>query len=371
VISRHKSLFPPRPVGLKGRAAELSTLARALDPEEPRRLALVGQGGSGKSMLACALGHRVSAAFRGQVHWFRVGAWDARTMAEMLAIRFGTPRERHALYPGLCRYLSANGPMFIVLDNHEDDRAMARFLDRLRSAEVTWVITARRCLLSGVSIFPVTAPLVTAGRSAFPRVSALTKLLRYNPLALDIASALASSGSASAGELARWLTARGVERVRAVDHEDDLPEVSLLVEWAWQRLDGPSKRLLSVLARLTGDHAGTDSLFELARVGDRGARALTRLRRWHLVQEPFRGRVALHAVVRHAIRRIGATRNGAAGDARRIFEHYLALLEREPRRLDLEQTHLFAAMDFANASSDLDGALRIERLLEKLGDPAE
>ena len=39
----------------------------------------------------------------------------------------------------------------------------------------------------------------------------------------------------------------------------------------------------------------------------------------------------------------------------------------ELTRLDLEQTHLFAAMDFANASSDLDGALRIERLLSKLG----
>jgi hypothetical protein len=364
-------LFPPRPVGLKGRAAELSTLARAIDPARPRRVALVGQGGSGKSMLACALGHRVRRAFRGQVHWFRVGAWDARTMAEMLAIRFGTPRDRHALYPGLCRYMSANRPMFIVLDNHEDDRAMARFLDRLRSAEVTWVITARRCLLSGVSVFPVTAPLVTAGRSAFPRVTALTGLLRYNPLALDIASALVASRAVSVLELGRWLVARGVERVRAVDHEDDLPEVSLLVEWAWQELDGAAKRILSVLARIAGDHADVDSLFELARVGGEGTRALAKLRLWHLVQEPFHGRFALHAVVRHAIRRMGGRRNGALHDARRIFEHYVALLEKHPMRLDLEQTHLFAAMDFANGRSDLDGALRIERLLEKLGEPAE
>jgi hypothetical protein len=369
VISRPKILFPPPPVGLKGRAAELATLARAVDPRQPRRVALVGQGGSGKSMLACALGHRVREAFGGQVHWFRVGAWDARTMAEMLAIRFGTPRDRHVLYPALSRYLSANGPMFIVLDNHEDDRAMARFLDRLRSAEVTWVITARRCLLSGVSVFPVTAPLVTAGRSAFPRVRTLTKLLRYNPLALDIANALVSSGATSAGELTRWLTEEGVERVRAVDHEDDLPEVALLVAWAWQRLDASAKRMLSVLARLTGDHADTESLFELARVGREGRRALAALSRWHLVQEPFRGRFALHAVVRHAIRRMAGKRNGASSEARRIFEHYLALLERDPTRLDLEQTHLFAAMDFANASSDLDGALRIERLLEKLGEP--
>jgi hypothetical protein len=226
-------------------------------------------------------------------------------------------------------------------------------------------------LLSGVSVFPVTAPLVTAGKSAFPRARGLTKLLRYNPLALDIASALVASGATSATELGHWLVSRGVERVRAVDHEDDLPEVSLLVEWGWQRLDPAARRLLAVLAQLVGDHAATDSLFELGRVGSAGGRALARLRRWHLVQEPFRERFALHAVVRHAVRRLALRRNGASRDGRRIFEHYVALLERDPSRLDLEQTHLFAAMDFANARSDLDGALRIERLLQKLdGMPA-
>jgi hypothetical protein len=191
--------------------------------------------------------------------------------------------------------------------------------------------------------------------------------LRYNPLALDIASALVSSGATTEAALGRWLADKGVQRVRAVDHEDDLPEVSLLVDWAWERIDGAARRLLSVLAHISGDHVDVDSLFELGRVGARGRRALAKLRRWHLVQEPFRGRFALHAVVRHAIRRIAGRRNGAASDARRIFEHYLALLERDPLRLDLEQTHLFAAMDFANASSDLDAALRIERLLQKLG----
>ena len=29
--------------------------------------------------------------FPGGIHWFRVGAWDARTLGEMLAVRFGTP----------------------------------------------------------------------------------------------------------------------------------------------------------------------------------------------------------------------------------------------------------------------------------------
>ena len=311
-------------------------------------------------MLACALGHRVRRDFAGGVHWFRVGAWDARTLGEMLAVRFGTPRDRRALFPALRRRLSKDRPAFIVLDNHEDDHAMARFLDELRGAHVTWVITARRCLLSGVSIFPVTAPLVTAGKIAFPRVAPLTALLRHNPLALDIADALVSSRATGVPALRAFLLDHGVDRVRAVSHEDDLPEVTLLVAWAWQRLDRAAHRLLAVLAHVSGDHTGEDSLLALAQAGRRGARALRLLQRWHLVQEPFRGRFALHAVVRFAIRK------RVTIDERRIFEHYLALLELHPERFDLEQTHLFAAMDFAHASSNLGQALRIDRLLRAL-----
>jgi hypothetical protein len=345
---------------LRGRAAELSTLARSVDPARPSRLALVGQGGSGKSMLACALGHRVRSRFAGGVHWFRVGAWDARTLGEMLAVRFGTPRERRVLFSALARRLSREQPTFIVLDNHEDDRAMARFLDELRGAHATWVITARRCLLSGVSIFPVTAPLVTAGRVAFPGVAMLTALLRHNPLALDIADAFVRSRAVSVRALRTFLLEKGVDRVRAVSHEDDLPEVTLLVDWAWQRASREERKILAVLAHMSGDHMAEESLYALAKVGASGVDSLGRLRRWHLVQEPFRGRFALHAVVRFAVRR--RTKMGE----RPIVEHYLALLERHPERFDLEQTHLFAAMDFAHGSSSLGQALRIERLLQAL-----
>ena len=59
---------------MKGRGAELETLARTIAPHGPTRLALVGSGGSGKSMLAARSGHRLRAAFGGRIHWFRVGA---------------------------------------------------------------------------------------------------------------------------------------------------------------------------------------------------------------------------------------------------------------------------------------------------------
>jgi hypothetical protein len=356
------TIFPPEPQGLRGRRAELRALSAAIDPERPGRLALVGSGGSGKSLLACALGHRVARSFRGQIHWFRVGGWDPRTLGEMLAIRFGVRRTRARLFERLRRHLASMGPAFIVLDNHEDDRAMSRLLDELRDAPVTWIITARRCLLAGVAIYPVTAPLVTRQESAFSRVASLTKLLRYNPLALDIAEALVATRAAGVEELKSWLLERGVDRVRVVEHEDDLPEVALLVEWAFARLDPAARRMLAVLARIAGDHVDRASLERLARAkGKDGARALGSLCRWHLVQEPFAARYALHAVVRHAIAR------RTSFDPKRIFEHYLGLLERQPERLDLEQTHLFAAMDYAHAMSDLGGALRIDRLLSKLG----
>ena len=353
------ALFPPNPPGLKGRRAELSTLERTIRGAAPARLALVGSGGSGKSMLACALGHRMAGFFSGKVHWFRVAAWDFRTVTEMFALRFGTPLGDGRLR-ALVRYFRAGGPRLIVLDNHENDRATARLLEAFAGTPVSFAVTARRCLLAGVWIFPVTAPLVTSGKSAFPRVAALTRLLRFNPLALDIADGIVASRSETVAGLAAALRARGVERVVAIEHEDDLPEVALLVDWAWRRLSPESRRILAVLAHVEGDHVDAASLATLARIRRHPERALDPLRAFHLVQEPAAGRFTLHAVVRHAVSR------RTKSDHARLFEHYVSLLEREPARLLLEQTHLFAAMDHAHRTSDLARMMRVEALIRKL-----
>ncbi len=359
-------LFPAVPRNIKGRAAELKTLARTLLATRPTRLALVGAGGSGKSLLAAALAHRLARHYRGGIHWFRVGAWDFRTLTEMLALRFGTPRERHALVPGIRKYLARGGERFIVLDNHEDDQAMARFLDALSGTPATFLITARRCLLAGVLVYPVTAPLITSGKSAFPRVATLTRVLRWNPLALDIADAIVASRGASVADLGAFLDAHGIGAVRVIDHEDDLPEVALLVAWAWKRLSTQARAMLGVLAHVEGDSVDLESLASLARIRGpaEAARAIASLERWHLVQEPMARRFAVHAVVRHAVRRRTALAPG------RAFEHYVALLEAHPERLMVEQTHLFAAMDHAHRISDLGSMLRIERLLQQLGESA-
>ena len=314
-------------------------------------------------MLACALGHRLAPRFGQRIHWFRVGAWDFHTLLEMLALRFGTSRERGRMAPSLRAFL-ADEERLIVLDNHEDDRAMSRLLDALGGTLASFVVTARRCLLAGVLVFPVTAPLVTAGRSAFPRVASLTRLLRWNPLALDIADAIVGSRASTAAGLGSFLQDEGVTRVRVIDHEDDLPEVALLVAWAWARLSPTSRRILGVLSHVEGDHVDLESLAHLARVRRGAAKAVRALERWHLVQEPMKDRFAVHAVIRHAVRRKTALAPELA------FDHYMALLEANPGRLMMEQTHLFAAMDHAHRIGNLSSMLRIERLLQRLGEGA-
>jgi hypothetical protein len=354
-VVRALDFFPPVPKGLRGRAGELATLTRMVD-DGVARLALVGGGGSGKSMLAAALGHHVRDRFAGRIHWFRIGAWDSQTLLEMFALRFGTARARDVRLGALRTFFRESGPRLIVLDNHEDDRATAKLLDALADVNVIFLITARRCLLSGVLIYPVTAPLVTSGRAAFRRVASLTRLLRFNPLALDIADGIVRARGATVAELSAFLHERGVDRVRVIAHEDDLPEVSLLVDWAWERLREPSRRVLAVLAHVEGDHTDEASLAALARVRY-VQRALEPLVAYRLVQEPLRARFALHAVVRYAIAR------RTSPEPQRLFEHYLSLLEQRPERLRLEQTHLFTAMDHAHRQNDMDGLLRIERLL--------
>ena len=343
---------------MKGRSAELRTLERTIAAARPTRIALVGPGGSGKSMLAAALGHRLRGSFGGRIDWFRSAAWGFHTLSEMLALRFGT-----GLGDGrvtrLRRFLARGPERLIVLDNHEDDAAMERLFEAFADSNATFVITARRCLLSGVLIFPVVAPLVTSGESAFPRVAALTRLLRWNPLALDIADSIVASRATTVKALGEFLRNAGVTRVRALEHEDDLPEIALLVEWAWPRLSAAARRALAVLAHQEGDHMDGVSLAKLARVARLGP-ALAELERWHLVQEHLRERYALHAVVRHAV----ARRTKPAPE--RVFAHYVALLERHPERLEIEQSQLFAAMEYAYRKSDMNALLRVNALAHKL-----
>jgi hypothetical protein len=345
---------------MKGRSAEVTTLARTILATRPTRIALVGSGGSGKSMLAAALGHKLHAAFGGRVDWFRSARWGFYTLSEMLALRFGTGRGEGRVQR-LQKFLKRGPQRLIVLDNHENDTAIERLFETFAGSQATFVITARRCLLAGVLIYPVVAPLVTSGKSAFPRVAALTRLLRWNPLALDIADGIVGSRAATVKSLGTFLRDAGVTRVRTLEHEDDLPEIALLIDWAWRRLSAGARRILAMLAHIEGDHVDAVSLAKLAKVARLDA-PLVELERWHLVQEPVRKRYTLHAVVRHAVAR------RTKPDADRVFTHYITMLEQHPERLQLEQSHLFAAMEHASRKNDMMALLRIETLARGLSD---
>ena len=138
------------------------------------------------------------------------------SICAMMALRFGARSTGRDVLRAVREYLSGVGPTLVVLDNHEDDASTAALLDGLHDAPVSWLITARRSLLSGVTVFPVVPPLVTVGKSPFPRVSSITRLLRWNPVALDLADALVLAGDATADELGEWLRSKGILRVRPV-----------------------------------------------------------------------------------------------------------------------------------------------------------
>jgi len=349
--------FPPRPARLAGRSSELRALGRFL-AHPPTRLALVGAGGSGKTTLAAELGHRVCRRFDGGVSWLRIGAWDERVLGQMLALRLGVRGRRMT---DVARMLRAGGDRLLVLDNHENDAATAALLNAIGAeAPVSIVITARRCRVAGVGIVPVVPPLVLVDQPPYPRVAALTRMLRSNPLGLEIADALVAERVMTARGLERWLVEQGIGRVRPLDHEDDVPEVALLVKLGWSVLEPAARRMLAVLAHMGGDHMDAGSLGSLARAGRRASASLDRIQSLRLVQTPLAGRFTLHATVRHAVAK--QTRF----DAGRLFAHYVALLERSPERFALEEGHLFAAMDHAHESGDLDKMLRVERLLSEL-----
>jgi hypothetical protein len=99
------------------------------------------------------------------------------------------------------------------------------------------------------------------------------------------------------------------------------------------------------------------ALATLAQAGRAGPAALACLRRWRLIQEPLPDRFALHAVVRYALSGKGTV------PAERYFDYYVRLLERRPDRFSLEQSHVFAAMDYAQAASSMGKILRIEALI--------
>lgn len=352
--------FPPLPPSFRGRARELATLSALIRRDHPTALALVGGGGSGKSTLAAALGHRLMRHFKRRVAWIRIGGWDPTTVLEMIAFGLGHSPGEHP--ERAVRRAIGSTPALLVLDNHESDAATAAVLSRLRGLPVSWILTARRCLLGGITVFPVVPPLIERREILFPRVAKLTPMLRWNAVALDLADGLVAAGRASLAELELALSKAGVDRVVPMAHEDDIPEVRVIVMAALARLGRAEKRLLATLASSRGDAIGTEALLAISRTGAAGPEALRTLRSIRMIQEPLAGRYTLHATVRAALERTLKL------DPSRVVTFYLRYFESEPQRVAEDPTQLFALMDWAQDAGDVAQILRVHALAEALRD---
>lgn len=340
-----------------GRKREIEGLVRLVRGEHPTAIALVGAGGSGKTTIAAALGHRLRRFFGGRLDWVRVGAWDRATVVQMLSLQLGCRFEGSGL-GRVARVLEDRGPSLVVLDNHEDDRVTAGILDALRRAPVTWVVTARRCLLGGVTIVPVAPARVDARLAPFPRVAGLTRLLRSHPVALDIADALVASRVATVDELRGRLEARGVGRIRPIEHEDDLPEVRAVVVEALRALSPDAKRLLGILASMGGDSMSTETLLAIGRARPEALAELTSLR---VSQRPGPERHTVHATVRYALKKIARS-----DPSDRIARHYLRMFEGAPETMLDEPTQVYALLDWSQERGDLATSLRVQSLAAEL-----
>jgi len=201
--------------------------------------------------------------------------------------------------------------------------------------------------------------LMGVRRSAFPAVARLTRLLRWHAVALDIADALVTSRRIGIDDLERRLIRRGLDKIVPIEHEDDIPEVRAMVAEALRLASSTAKRMLAILAHMGGDHMDSASLEALARGRrKRAAYALDELRAMRIVQTVAGDRFTLHATVRYAVRKT------LRFDEDAIARHYLTLLEAQPSRAALEQTHVFALMDWAQARGNLDDILRVRAITE-------
>ena len=262
------------------------------------------------------------------------------------------------------RFSARGGERLVVLDNHEDDRAMARLLQELSGTPATFVITARRCLLAGVLVFPVTAPLVTERSRGVPA--------RGSPHA----DAALEPARARHRRLDRRLGRRHRDRARGVPPREERDARARHRPRRRPARSGAA-RGLGMGAASAGEPAHPRRAFPHRRRSRRSRFA-----------GPARPHRRAAPSVRLGLSATGTScRSRCADDTRSTpscgMRSPVARRSRpsapsrttwrcsssDPERLDLEQTHLFAAMDYAHRSGDLRAMLRIERLLKKLEPP--
>jgi predicted ATPase/DNA-binding winged helix-turn-helix (wHTH) protein len=112
-----KSRLPARLMRMLGRTHALATIQTKLN--EQKFVTIVGPGGIGKTTLAVAIAHEMSAVLNSQVHFVDLGALgDASLVAPAVAAALGVSVQTNNIVPALIDRLRER-PMLIILDGCE------------------------------------------------------------------------------------------------------------------------------------------------------------------------------------------------------------------------------------------------------------
>jgi len=197
-------------IELVGRQAELGTLLPLL--QQVRLVSVVGTGGVGKTALAKALLHRISATWRDGVHWIDLAPLQRGTpLLPLVAKTLGVLSDQAGQSDEDLFDLLAQMHCLIALDNCEhllDEVAAALTPLLARAAGMHWLATSREPLgLSGETVFrlrPLHVP--EAGGSGDPEArGGALELFRERVQMGDPAFVWNELQLASAAELCRQL----------------------------------------------------------------------------------------------------------------------------------------------------------------------